>query len=187
MACLLMLAVLTSPIASAKRRDANGSLADAIAQGDHPAVLAALARGADPNIMPFGGIPGLSMLASSGDVDVIDAMLRAGADPNRCGDRNYCPLSMAAHKPSTTSDDVNQERIVALLMAAGANIDGDRSNPLAEAIGDDQLRVAELLLAAGANPNGIAQATSPFERAIETGNLAFAGHLLDVGAKPEFR
>jgi len=93
------------------------------------------------------GGPLLAMAAESGDLDIVEALLEAGARPDILGPGGATPLHIAARYGHT--------RIVARLLAAGADPNAraaDQETPLIAACARDSLESVRLLLAAGANP-----------------------------------
>lgn len=79
-----------------------------------------------------------------GDLDVVRALLRNGADPNRPNDAGWTPLMFAAHTPEV--------KVVAALLAAGADPKAHRAggiHAIDVADGQGHREVQAQLLAAG--------------------------------------
>lgn len=129
------------------KRRSSDSLIRALESGKNEKFLDLLAAGADPNETNKEGTTVLGMVASGSSVyELLEPLLKAGADPNR--GELFRPLNSAAAfgaKP------------IQLLLNAGAEVnwaDPDGGTPLmsAAAGGDDEDAI-RLLLKAGANPN----------------------------------
>jgi ankyrin repeat protein len=123
------------------------SLYNAAAQGDLGRVGQALAEGAEVNELKDGMTPLLA--ASSGsmpNLEVVRALLDAGADPNT--GEIALPLQLAASR--------NNLELTRLLIARGADVNrrtaGGRT-ALMSAIGWDNAELVEMLLDAGADPD----------------------------------
>ena len=78
------------------KADAKQALFEAIRAKDLKGVKAALANGADASSRDTGGLTPLGLAALKGDVDVVRALLDAGADVND-GGSNIRPANKAAH------------------------------------------------------------------------------------------
>jgi ankyrin repeat protein len=112
----------------------------AISRGNLAAVQALLARGADPNARDCFEVPVLADAAQSGDVRIVEALLRAGAKldaPNAYG----TALTMAAYAGSA--------QVMKLLLARGANPNPSRPDGITvlmyAALNGDPEIVSELL------------------------------------------
>ena len=88
---------------------------DAAFAGDEDALRAAIADGEDVDAWDAAGMTPLLLAVFRGDIDAVDLLLRAGADPNRPqkGDVTATPLWHAR-------DDFGLHVIAALLEKAGA-------------------------------------------------------------------
>lgn len=123
------------------------SLFRAAGDGDLERVKQALAEGADVNELRDGMSPLLT--ASSGsmpNLDVVRALLKAGADPN-LGEVGL-PLRLAASRANV--------ELVRILLDGGADPNGrtsDGRTALMSAIGWDNAELVQLLLDAGADPD----------------------------------
>ncbi|MEM7356158.1 MAG: ankyrin repeat domain-containing protein, partial [Acidobacteriota bacterium] len=133
--------------------DANGMNAVMIAQLDRDEDLVAelLRLGASSE-----GLNTTKLLwaVRQGDIDAVDALLKAGARPNQCFSRAGMPLADAAQQ--------GHLEIVRRLLAAGAdpNFGSPDDAPLLEATYSGHLEVMRLLLEAGADPNRARRASS---------------------------
>ncbi len=99
---------------------------------------------------------------SIGDLDIVNTLITAGANPNLPNYIGFSPLTIAC-----ATQDINAEQdinIVKALIAAGANPDLEGSQfttPLFAACSRGNSEIAKLLLDAGANPNFEAQGSAP--------------------------
>ena len=71
-------------------------LLDIVARGDHAALEAALARGADPDTSDRWGVPALAHAASRGGLEAVQALLRHGASADKTSDAGNSALMQAA-------------------------------------------------------------------------------------------
>ncbi|MBK5222954.1 MAG: ankyrin repeat domain-containing protein [Acidimicrobiia bacterium] len=157
--------------------------------GEDDIALLLLSRGANPNGLDDRQISPLSLVAISGRLDMAQALLDAGADPDSgsSGGRTIVsPLGGAA--------GAGEVEMTALLIDAGAGPDADvnsddgmRLLPHASMYGyTDAMR---LLLDAGADPNGgydrRANTAGPLLIAVLGGRIEAVRMLLDAGANPQ--
>jgi ankyrin repeat protein len=110
-------------------------------------------RGADVNLKRYVGDTPLMFAARTGNVKTVNALLRAGANPNATVMSPHAgeitPLNSAIN-----SDSPNRVEIAKILIGARAEINprGDFfASPLMNAVGD--LEMVKLLIASGANVN----------------------------------
>jgi ankyrin repeat protein len=132
----------------------------------------------------------LELAIQSGKLDMVQALLALGADPNAHDPHMYCSLAldMAGDAPSIVDAlirggaDVNcgqpqqiDRPLIAgvkdptpagmhfldQLIAAGANINIDHGSVLRAAVAENNLGAARILLASGANPNLTGYRSSP--------------------------
>jgi len=115
-------------------------------------------------------------------IDVANAALERGANPNLCGPR-YCPIQLAL-----TLRDRQQARemLERLLKGGGDPNQFDRAQrtrllPLASAAGKD-LGLVERLIKAGAKANGLSDASPPIFFAAATGRQDIVEYLIAQGA-----
>ena len=123
------------------------SLYAAASQGDLALVKQALAEGADVNVLKDGMSPLLASSAGSmPNLDVVRALLEAGADPNL--GEVALPLRQAASRANT--------ELVRILLEGGADPNArtsDGRTALMSAVGWDNGELVQLLLDAGADPD----------------------------------
>jgi uncharacterized protein len=126
----------------------------------------------------------LCVAAAGGDVAEIERQIAAGADPNAFeGSRSYTPLRWAAFG--------GQEAAVAVLLKAGARVDGtdsDGTTPLMSAAGCGRTAAVEALVAADADVNrGDTKGDTALHWASMKGSLDAARVLLEAGAQADVR
>ena len=126
-------------------------LDQAVRSGDLAAARAAIADGADINrpIPPFL-MPPLSLAAIRDDLDMVQLLLAAGADPNRPGNRGMNALSAAVRSCHASAATITA------LIDAGADLEdlsGADLTPLMAAIQEERTDIALLLIARGADIN----------------------------------
>ena len=136
-------------------------LSRAVDRRDPVGCRAAVARGADPNAK--------LVRAAATDVDVLAALLEAGADPDT-GSREFGPALVQAVRTGRAD-------CVRALIAAGAKVDivFKGNTPLGEALGDGHFELVALLRDAGANPK---KASLP---GAVGGGVEAVRYLLDAG------
>ncbi len=124
-------------------------LADAVQQGDTPAVRSLLARNADVNATQGDGATALHWAAYRNDAETATALIRAGADVRAANDHGVTPLALAARNGNA--------EIVAALLAAGVDPNDPRQavnsgeTPLMLAARAGQVDAVEILADAGAD------------------------------------
>lgn len=156
-----------------------------------------LAAGADPNAKcvadhsskrwpspayKAGDAP-IDLIRSDSSVDVLDALLKAGVDPNHTsGASGRSVLQRAAAGGG--------DAFISKLLEAGANpnqISRNGYTPLHEAAWNGRSHVVAALLAAGADPNLAAaeDGTTALHRASYVGDAGSVAKLLDAGVHPD--
>lgn len=150
--------------------------------GSASCILLLLRAGADLELNPGGKGTAVCIAAGAGQLDALQALLKAGAYPN--------PPPVGARPGALLAALQSNETECALaLLAAGAHPDSTSSprgfGPLALAVSRGHEELANALLAAGADPN--AQEMSdpwfcPLAATIITGNHAMANKLFEAGA-----
>lgn len=158
-------------------------LAVAASTGDLPTVKRLLAEGVSPDGTPVGhGRTPLISAAYTGSLDVLVALLDAGADPNLCNSHGISPLAI-----------VTDVKLAQHLLAAGADpnvCDKYRDTPLMvhSAYGDNRLDIINLLLDHGARVSWQGKSKNTALHASVncttcTANRVIA-RLIDAGADP---
>lgn len=163
---------------AAPKRLTESDVVKAVRHGAWPTVTAGLQTGIDPNHVFIHGDPLIMAVAALAPVKVVEAVLRANADPN-AANRNGETALFAASDPKIvtallqagadpkrtarfggTSLHVHAHaghaQAMRALIDAGAEVDAvndEGQTPLLLAIPQAHLPVVELLLARGANPN----------------------------------
>jgi ankyrin repeat protein len=161
-------------------RGATAEVADAAMRGDREAVRAALARKADVNRAQIDGSTALHWAVERDDLDMTDALLRAGAKVAARSREGVTPLLLAATNGSA--------RMIDRLLKAGADPNaaltpaGDTALMMAARTGkSDAIRV---LVEAGANVNSKESwgGTTPLMWAVSEGHADAARLLIGAGA-----
>lgn len=207
----LLVGGTTDPLGAAER---DTRAADAMQRQDAAAVLALLAKKADPNGRLADGATALSWAAHWNDVGSADALLKAGADPNASDDLGVTALALACQNGSAAmaerliagGADPNRSKrtgetplmtaaftgnvvLVRLLLKHGADVNraatDSKQTALMWAIAERHTEVVAALLDAKADVH--ARTTggfSPLLFAARAGDLESARRLLDAGANP---
>lgn len=121
----------------------------------------------------------------SGNELCVSMLLRAGANVNSDADRyEYTPLNYAAKLKGATSI-----RISDMLLAAGADVNGKRYSPLADAVSTRNADVARILLRKGADTarKGIHSTASVLADAAAQNAIEIVDLLLLFGANVSWR
>jgi ankyrin repeat protein len=169
-----------------------------------------LEAGANPNIINESGTPLLNIAATRGNAEVMDLLLRHGADL-RAGPFGWTAWMMAAarshgsacealeahgahrcdmrgtelHRAAEKNDVASVQR----LLDAGVPVDvldSTGASPLMSAFAADALDVTESLLARGASPKiANRDGYSPLSIAARSGRLDWVDRLLALGASPD--
>jgi hypothetical protein len=141
----LMLCLAVS--AAACRPESQSPLVRAAVLGQTGEVARLLAGGADPRERTSRGFTALGLAAREGRVEVIEQLVKAGADPNLrdANENEWTPLLNAVHK--------HQRQAVTTLLRLGADPDrGGGRTPLIMAAGYGDTDMVRLLLDGGADP-----------------------------------
>jgi ankyrin repeat protein len=156
-------------------------LIEAIVQGAPDLAILLLRAGAGPETTS-GGATALHFAARLGQLDVVRALLDAGAKVEAKSDRKRTPLVMAVQ--------YGRLPIVSALIAARAKVDvtmNDRSL-LHWAVQSDRTEAARLLLAARADPRAAdGDKDTALHAAARRGRLDLVTRLLQGGADPRAR
>ncbi len=157
------------------------SLASSVKAQDLGAVRRLLSNGSDPDSLDSQGAPVMLRAAFDGNLDIVEALVCAGAlvDCVELSNR-LTPLGVAASKGHLD--------IVKHLIGHGANPNpSDRhAIPLNQAAIFGHLPTVEYLINAGADVNGVdAYGLCPLTGASEYGYVAVVRLLLDKGALPD--
>lgn len=167
---------------SANVRDSigNSALLYAANNGRMDMVRLLLKNHADPNLGTPEGVAALKR-AGIQHIEIIDALLDSGADPNRTDHRGRSLLAYACAK-------TGYSRLIALLLKhkANPNVVGENGPPLVSLIecGGDNKAEVSALLSAGADSNATDSAGTPvLVWAAEQGTPEVVQLLLAAGAK----
>lgn len=184
----------------------EAALRAAAAAGHPPVVALLLESGVDPNGRSSLGLSAAKMAYDAGHYDVVDSLLRAGADvpaeyllKSRQDGRFEAVerfLQAGSGIEELQRDDALLDAVVLgfpqvarVLVEGGAdpNVRGAyRSTALNEAISRGFLDLAELLIQHGADVNRTdARGRTPLQTAVEERNANLARHLIELGAEVE--
>jgi ankyrin repeat protein len=140
----------------------------------------------DDEVGPVATVDSLNDAISSGDVEILKAVLASGVDPNVVDDIGYTPLGSAITLSATGITTTHGQ--VSALLAAGA--DPNRKNeigdtPMHKAATDGDEALMKLLIAGGGSPQ-IAnnKGLTPYELALKLGNT---GAVSAIEEASEFR
>ena len=207
----------------AKGVDVNGrdyattALDRAIAAKQTAAVKLLLETGANPNSPSAQSTPLYLAAAFAGVPDIVDLLLKHGADPNLALAQAWQAISLPQPGRKDTvldtplhglawralysqTPEADQLAVARLLISAGARVDqlnANGSTPLRNAINQNQVGLAKIFLEAGADPNRVTEikyvdfeyGETPLLHAIATyrGDLSMVQLLLDHGANINYR
>ena len=177
-----------TPDSSSKIQPSKPSvpICEAVKSGDINGVQNLLTNSSNANsICPgvMADMPVLSAAARHGGAEIVQALIKAGADVNGANEAGFTALHNAAHEGHTavarvllqagasvdakTSDGDSplhsaaiggRTEVVALLLSAGASVhsqDRLKSTPLHDAVGIGCVQVVKALIQAGANVNAV--------------------------------
>jgi uncharacterized protein len=141
-----------------------------IGSGDVESVMLFLTAGFSPNLADSRGIPAMSIAVRSQMPEIVELLVKAGADINALsGDRGYSPLMDAVQKGDIA--------MATLLMDNGANADlrsKDGQTALIIAVGRGDIATVSLLLSRGASPDiadNLGMSASAYARLFKNGEM----------------
>lgn len=171
------------PVPSAQEIEAQNlsiNLLMEIGQGnaDIQGINALLQKGADPNVM-FQGQATTALIEAAGQnrADIVEALLKAGANPNFATINGQTALSVAARKDAAS--------VIPILARYRANLearDNFNTTPLMEAARTEKLAALQALLQAGANANAVDEDKTVLIQAVQSGNAEIVKALISAGA-----
>lgn len=162
-------------------------LIQAIHDGDVAVVISLLKQGANPNTLDATEASALFLAAEKGHVEIVRALVAAGADVNLVPDEDFPTMGAS---PLYAAAECGHVDVVRVLVSGGADVNficGDLSTPLIRAADEGYAEIVRILLEAGAmteHPRG-------FESALM--RAAFSAHrdcvelLLSYGADRSMR
>lgn len=136
-----------------------------------------LAAGGDPNQPGFMEILPI-ITAAWKPVEFLDALLRAGANPNANFNGVMTPIDGAAREGKVA----HIKRLLEAGVDVDARADPQLRTPLCSAVDSQHEDAVRILLSHHANPNPPGKYT-PIIKAAETGNLSITRELLNAGAQ----
>ncbi|MCB9672489.1 MAG: ankyrin repeat domain-containing protein [Alphaproteobacteria bacterium] len=155
------------------------SVLTAIAEGNASGLLAALNDGETPHATDVEGVPAILHAADTGRIDLVQALLEAGARIDAVDSIGWSPLMAAVAQGAT--------QLVGFLLTHGANANhvGREDTPLTIAVSDSTVQVVTLLLNHGADPRlRRPDGWTPLMLAAFMGDLNRIRLLLEHGADP---
>lgn len=158
-------------------------LVQAAERGDLNAVRALLRKGVKADPPERGAWTALMSAAKGGHVEVVTALLAAGADPNA--------VTLTIHAVAFTplicafeSDSGNNLQVIDALIASGARVNqGDLASPVLRAIVTSNLSMLQALLARGADVNlRFFEGFTPLMIAVDRESTSLVAALIAAGA-----
>lgn len=179
---VIVTAFLLARKADANLRDLGGLTPLGAAVGSRPIMKILFGKGADLNALCLSGdlmeTP-LAMAVRQNDLDSVKLLVSLGADVNRRDSTGSPPILAAIFLPDLTIARV----LVKASADVNAEIPGDWTTPLMNAVLANNGPVVEFLLTAGADVNAKnIRGYSPLLLAVELADHAIIGLLLDKGA-----
>lgn len=139
----------------------------------------------DPSlaVRRYGGRALLHYASGAGCLELVEALLRLGADPNMQDDGGHTPLYRAANQCASATGP----EVVRALVRAGANVNTDggvtRATPLHMAARRGHVEIAQALLDCGAAIDARdALGDTPLRRSVNCNKIQVASLLVDRGA-----
>ena len=175
---------------------------NSIPSPDTEAGLAEMLKGgADPNAVDLKGRPVLYWPIANGHLKTAEALLAAGADPNKvdAADSHWTPLMHAVYQAAR---DPVRNKMVVLLIEKGADVNAAPQGYTALHVAvnngseKDAAQVLDLLLRNGANPNleittptapDTAPMAAPLHDAAREGKIRLAKLLVKGGARLDLK
>lgn len=177
---LIALALGASLLAPAAMGAAYDDFIQAIKNSKPAEVVALLRRGMDPNSVDPTGQPVLHMAAREGNLEVVQALVQAGANIDKRNAFKETPIMLACITGSA--------KIVEYLLSKEAQINQPGWTPLLYAATNGQNEIVKLLIENHAYidssaPNG----STPLMMAVRGGHISTAQLLLEEGADPSIK
>ena len=125
------------------------SMADCVNEGQIKAISLFLEAGFSPDIKDKNGVPLICLAARKGNAEILQLLLRSGAQINQLAEDRSCSAIFDAALG-------NQKNIIKILIEAGADVDiqsKDGQTALVVAAGSGYDEIAEMLFKAGADPD----------------------------------
>ena len=177
---LLALFLTLALAAGGARAAAYDDFVQAVQNSKTGEVTALLKRGMDPNTVGPTGQPVLHMAAREGNLDVVQALVQAGAEIDKRNLLKETPVMLAALAGHT--------KIVDFLVTKEAQINQPGWTPLLYAATNGHVEVIKILIENQAyidssSPNG----STPLMMAARGGHVGVVTLLLDEGADPTLK
>jgi Ankyrin repeats (3 copies)/Ankyrin repeat len=135
----------------------DGLLADALIANDFETVKTLLTKGVDPNIGNQIDGPPIYLAVKSGNIEIVEMLLKSWADPN-VQDARYYDVYDNDHNPVYAAVKDGNLEILQLLWAYGADVNQLQrldyqtyQKPLDEAIANNRIDIVRYLLERGAD------------------------------------
>lgn len=166
---------------SARRRALDEDLIEAIRNEDVAGVEALLKKGARVRTADQQGDKPIQIAAGRGNIDIVRALIGAGADVNESGSDATAGLTPLHRAVSQGDLDV-----VELLLDNGADVNVNTSSfdtPFISAVRRGHRDITELLASRGADPNAANnQGNTPLHLAASYGDTEMTRLLIEMGA-----
>ncbi len=148
MQVLRLRAVLAAPLLAYAALSSAGPLVDAARAGNHAEAVALLEQHADANDRMVDGTTALHWAIHNGDVELVQRLIKAGANVSAFNDYGATPMSEAAERADA--------HILGMLLQAGADVESPNAmgqTALMTVARTDHVEAAKLLLSHHAKVN----------------------------------
>jgi ankyrin repeat protein len=176
-------AALLTALAATLLAGCAAGLHQAVRNRDLAGVTQGIQEGADLNALDAEGLAPLHIAASHPNIEIVRALLDAGADPNLASQKGDPPLTFAAENKAAG------EAVIRLLLErkADPNGGGHGTPSVLKAVQADNVPALKLLAEAGADLGAHHFGVIPLVSAIQQKNRPMVEHLIALGADVNLR